>query len=235
MLQIGPRKFIPVRNQSSIYYNDAYKGSEVFTPWVIDAHFVPADSDPGRDPTMPEWEYLRLRAIHLHSRVSDWRDLEGHHLTDDDGEAPDRLHSVLNPMEWSWENPLFEYYTRMQSEEATIWLHEFRITRRNGYLFTCEMFGLANACPGVTTSGDNGTFPIEFTAEIPFTEAIFDIPLNASDPVAAAKAQAARDLKLYEVATAQVTPADSAKEKDPNAPLRKHHTVRLQTPWRGRA
>ena len=67
--------------------------------------------------------------------------------------------------------------------------------------------------------------------EIPFAEVYAKVPINAADPVAAARAFATREVGLAETAAARTTPPDWRREENPQAPLDSHHHVTLHTPW----
>ena len=216
MLQIGSRSYRLVRAQSGLHVRlDPTEPGMREQEWRLDAHFVPADEDTGGE-LEAGWEYWRLHVNPFSRfRVEDWRELARGSFCED--EEIFFFVDLENLMERGLRTV----------EERGVRIGDFRITRREGYLFTCEMEGTV---AGETDGAAEEEFRME--AEIPFATVWVQVPLNAGDPVAAARAIAARELKLGSVARHALRRYDP--ERAGGYPRTNgKHSVTLETPWHG--
>jgi hypothetical protein len=104
--------------------------------------------------------------------------------------------------------------------------------RRDGYLFTCEFDGEITPTKE-DMEKDPGAVPVEFRMmeEIPFATVTVAVPLNAADPLSAARGIAEREIGLKEVARSRVSLFDPTRKVWKPEKSGKH-TVTLETPWR---
>ena len=223
MLHIGSRIYQPVLTTSGFHVMlDPIERGLWNHVWRLDAHFVPAEEDFGSG-ARARWEYWRFFVNPLGSfTTKDWRELVRESFLISD-EGHDELcfadmENIINPM-WSG-----------GKQEPGVRLGELRVIRRDGYLFTVEADGeivCGKDDPEHVPTGD-----FRLRAEIPFASATVEVPLNAGDPLTAAKAIAAREIQLTEFGRTDVTLFDPARKVWKPARSGKH-TVTLEVPWRG--
>ena len=218
MLRIGSRSYDLVRAHSGFFlWHGLQRHVEHLQRWRMEFHYVPSDQDPGRPDAT--WEYLRL-SMHPHDYcLADWRDLTGFRSRS--------FNEELNPL-LNW--------TSLENLLSKSWFHKeeldnpcpenLTIRWNEGYLFTCELDGF------LRRSDDAEEEDFHLLDQIPFAEATVEVPINAADPVATARAILAREIKLSECASSRITPHDWRREKDPNAQLSPSHHVSILTPWR---
>src|SRR5207302_5253565 len=175
--------------------------------WRFDAHYVPADSDTGACPGV-ELEYWQLAINPMQLVIGDWRQLTDIKQSDD-------LDSSFYPFGGNFEN-LLTYRRNGIKGVHTVFIEEFRVLRREGYLFNCEFTGEIEAAAEDETEALAGEF--RMLDEIPFASVTVRVPINATDPLASARAIAAREIGLAGVALADVRPYD---------PTRKFHSRSL--------
>jgi hypothetical protein len=215
MLQLGQRFYELVRGQGGFHLTiEPQKHPRSKQRWMFDAHYVPAERGPGRDDG--EWEYLRLTIHPFDFAVSDWRELGnfGLETQGEEGADPILFHTTI-------ENLLAE-----ESEGACRRVDPgtFRARRGEGYLFHCEFKGVMER--------DGAEEELSLRDEIAFTEVMLRVPINAADPVVAARAIAASEVGPKEIDGGHVLRHDWRREKDDEAPLDNSHLVVLRTPWR---
>jgi hypothetical protein len=181
----------------------------------LEAHFVPDDDGPA---PWEEWEYLRLCINPLgFLELKDWQDLQHTSLLDDDGCSTAMITAGI-------ENIL--HLGGPHHPFLGLELDEFRILKRNGHLFTIEMDGAVHPPSGDKEPGmPTGDFRL--LDEVPFASVSVAVPLNAADPLAAAKGIAQRELGVKGFARTKV------KLYDPNRPEGRrrpavHHNVTLE-------
>ncbi len=193
MLQIGPRSYDLVRGQSGFHLIlDPSETSDFWQQrWLFHAHYVPNEADPGPASLPAPWEYLHLMINPLWLSLTDWRDLTTYNPTDHDVGGFYPCSATLSNL----------IGTQRDGGE-TIDPGEFRIIRRQGYLFTCEFEGEIDS----ETPEETGEEHLQLRDEIPFASITVRVPINSADPVTAARATAARALGLTEVARTHLTP-----------------------------
>jgi hypothetical protein len=215
MLRIGTNEYELVRVQSGFAVTlhspdvDVLKRNQV---WELVAHYAPhenrytlrADGEP---------EFLRVVLQSEEYAVKDWRKLSGLGL-DQEGDH------------WfghAWiENLLVGHYDKEQWSLVPGWLD---VELKHDYLFHCEFDGSRKLADG--TEED-----MEFKDDLPFKEVTAYAPINTADPVAAARAMAARTVGLTEFAESRVQPYDPQRKSHLSIRVNTHHIVTLQTPWR---
>jgi hypothetical protein len=211
MLRIGQRQYELVRAQSGfhvqLFPRDFLKRTQ---EWRLDAHYIPTDRNTPRDDD--EWEYLRLTIFSEKYHLDNWRNLTGLGLDNDDdtwfGSA-------------DLENLLEDRFVR---KSLTIVPGRLDVTMAGDYLFHCTF-------DGILRRGD-AEEDLEFEDDIPFAEVSLRVPINAADPVATARALAARAVGLTEISASRVTPYDWRLKEKRQGPLEDCHRVYLRTPWR---
>lgn len=185
--------------------------------WWLDTCWVPDDDDRAHPPWR-EPEMWRLWLPHLNQRLSHWHELERYQCPEDDlgilgfGAGAQNIARISGQ-----ENPVL-----------CIAFETIRFMGRTGYTFILEMEGevLPQKKPGEQDiSGD-----FSLRVELPFNEVHVAVPLNATDPLAAAAGIARREIGLSAHA------GHHLHLFDPEVPVWKpvensHHTVLLETPW----
>ena len=220
MLQIGERCYQLVRAQSGFHVTvDATETGMWRQTWRFDAHYVPADVDPGPRPEAGR-EYWRLAINPMNLAVADWRQLAEYNAREDGGEG-------FHPFSASLENLLHEWND--DKGVRTIFPGEFRVLRRDGYLFACEFDGEIKAAVSDAEAivGEFGLLE-----EVPFATVTVRVPINAADPVASARAIAAREIGLTSIGRTHVQPYDPARKRHSRFLGTDKHSVLLETPWR---
>ncbi|MEO6787222.1 MAG: hypothetical protein ABI318_13910 [Chthoniobacteraceae bacterium] len=222
MLQIGSRIYQPVLTPSGFHVSlDPVEQGLWRHVWRLDAHFVPADEDYGSGADA-HWEYWRFFVNPLGSFTTrDWRELVRDTFLEN--EAGHRELCLA-----SLENLINPYYTGKQ--EMEVLLGELRVIRRDGYLFTVEADGEVERGKDHDERVPYGDFRLR--AEIPFASVTVEVPLNAGDPLAAAKAIAAREIQLTEFGRTDVLLYDPAIRRTWRPERSGKHTVTLEVPWR---
>lgn len=203
MMTLGSRTYSLVRAQCglrvSLSVNPRYPHER--QSWTVEAHYVPDDDDAGPGPG-EAWEYWRMGIQPLgFYTTTDWRELVG--LSRDD--------ERLDPLLGSAENLLARWHGR--EDVRGIHTGEFRVLRREGFLFTCEWDGEFGA-QTVREGEEPGAGALEFTLrdELPLREVRVEVPVNAADPLSAAKAIAARELGLTQWGRSHVELYDPARK-----------------------
>jgi hypothetical protein len=175
---------------------------------------VPAATLPTRDDG--QWEYLRLTVQPFDFQANDWRELTGFRHVG----APDELDPDLDYC--TVENLLAKYDGKEETHEVS--LDEIAVKPVDDYLFNVELAGI------ISYRGDEEN--LHLVEQLPFAEAILHVPINTTDPIAAARAKVAQAIGLKEIESARVVPADWRRKKDPAAPLASNHSIALTTRWR---
>jgi hypothetical protein len=222
MLHIGKRSFIPVPAQCGIHLQvDPIGPAHSRQVWRIDAAFVPADEDEGTAP----WSGHELWRLHvapiLGISLKDWREWEQVVLGYESDQG-----FLLNA---NLENLCAQGAERGKLREACV--EECRIIGRDGYGFVMEAEGEVFAPEGQTVE-DGVTGDFRLRMEIPFASVNVSVPVNAADPLSAARAIAEREIGLKGVARSLVTRFDPERAKGPFAGHFNKHSVWLETPWR---
>ena len=223
MLRIGPRVFELVRNQSGLHVSlDTHAAPHERQQWRIEAHWVPADEDPGADwgsSAGGDWEYGRLAVNPIMGfSVSHWHEFDKAVLLDAGGE-------VTNLCFASWQNLI--HLGSGQNPLQDVTLGSLRVIQRDGYLLTLEIDGEISAVEGSTVQGD-------FSAmiELPFDSVTVAVPLNAADPLATAQGIARRELGLTTFARSRVQHYDPERPTSFKPHRNSKHRVTLELPWR---
>jgi hypothetical protein len=223
MLQIGSRSYQLVRAHSGfgVVVDDADLGFPGKQAWRFEAHYVPGDEDPG-PPLEAPWEYWRLMINPMNFVLSDWREL-------------------ADPALWDWEKDAEPFYPMCVTienllpdgmrgaAERTVRPGHFRVIRREGFLFTCEFDGEIVAKEGEEVAGE-----FRLLDEFPFFEAAVHVPINAADPIVAARAMAAREIALTESARTFLKRFDPERGRLPRILGPGRHSVTIETAWRAR-
>lgn len=187
--------------------------------WWLNSCWVPEDDDT----THPPWrgpEMWRLGMMHLGIKVSHWHELERFEMTEDDFCIVGLGSSVQNIANYGGrENPALSFA-----------IDTFRFTGRTGYSLILEMAG--EVLPEDKPGKEDLCGDFHLRVEIPFHEVHVAVPLNAADALATAASIARREIGLSGHARHHV------RLFDPCVPVWKpvensHHTVLLETPWRG--
>lgn len=212
MMRLGPQRYDLVRSQSGFQVtlnptNPAH-GAQA---WQLDLHYVPAETNPQPRPLW-ECEYLELCFQPFRYQTADWRKLSGF------GPGPD-LDPVLFNITLG--NLLAGGYS---CSRQSAFPDDITITHLGGYNFRCQFSG--RVC------WDDREYDLEVDDEISFTEASVDVPVNARDPLAAARAIAQRDIQLTDCAGHHLTLKDCREQKMFFHSLNQGHSVTLLTPWR---
>jgi hypothetical protein len=224
MLRIGSRVFELVRNQSGLHATlDPHAAAHERQQWRIEAHWVPADEDPGADWTDSAgggWEYGRLAVNPIMGfAVSHWHELDKAVLLDAGGE-------VTNLGFASWQNLI--HLGSGENPVQDVVIGGLRIIQRDGYLLTLEIDGEISPVEDSTVHGD-------FSAmiELPFATVTVAVPLNAADPLATAQGIARRELGLTTCARSHVRRYDPERPTSLKPHRNSKHRVMLELPWRG--
>lgn len=216
MLRIGSNTYELVRAYSGFFvWLEGQAPPADAQDWRLELHYVPSEQNPARPDGL--WEYLRLTLHPFRFHTPDWHELGEFGILSPDQE----LDPVLNLS--SVENLLARWHHK--EEVWDVAPETLVIKPSSGYLFTCELDG------SLWRTREDGE-DLHLLEEIPFAEAVVTVPINTADPVKAARAFAAREIKLHEMDGNRVTPPDWRRAKDPNAPLSNSHQVVLPTPWR---
>ena len=180
--------------------------------WGLTASFAP-EGDDYTPPTSETDEYLELwmRAENYH--VQDWRELSGFGLGEENNLWP-VLSSLSNRLEHD-----------SQKSDLPVTVHDLMLKRVEDFIFRCELHGARDLA-------DDTELDLTLFDLLIFKEVVAYVPLNAADPVAAAKAMAAKYIKLTEFAGHQVTPYDPKRHTSLISHINSHHIVTLQTAWR---
>ena len=212
MMRLGPQCYEIIRSQSGFSVNLA-DANHVRGPqaWQLDLHYVPAATNPQPRPLW-QGEYLDLCFQPFRYQTADWRELAGF------GPGPD-LDPVLfnvtlgNLLAGGANGP-----------RQSVCPDEITITHLTGYHFRCQFRG--------SVLWDDREYELEVDDEISFAEATVDVPVNARDPLAAARAIARREIQLADVAGHHVTLKDCCEQRMFFRSLNQGHSVTLLTPWR---
>lgn len=223
MLRIGPRVFDLVRTQSGFHVTlDPQGAPRERQQWRVEAHFVPAEDDPGEDwagDAYGAWEYWRLCVnLIMGFSVSHWHDLERASFMED----ADGTEILCFP---TWQNLIHLGASENQAQEVA--LGELRSIKREGLLFTVELDGEILAKKGETVHGDFSTM-----IELPLATARIAVPLNATDPLATAKAIAKRELGLTSFSRHRLRLHDPERPLSLKPHRNSKHWVTLETAWR---
>lgn len=135
------------------------------------------------------------------------------------------------PYAFSLENLLAERQGGPSGNVRTVYPGEFSILRREGYLFHCEFAGEIDP-EGEERNDDTEREELTLRDAIPFASVTVRVPINSSDPVAAARALAARELHLTETRRACLRPYDPKTKFHSRTLGTDRHSVLLETPWR---
>lgn len=221
MLLLAHRNYRLVRPQSGFHCILNPLTTQTWSQvWRIEAHFVPDDDSPGPAP-WEAWEYLRLSLNPLaFLQVKHWHELgRTDFLAQSDG---------LHFLNIHLENLIADRDAPLLDVE----LDEFRTVGRDGLNLTLEMEGEVLPPSEKAKSNphqDNGIPTGEFKlfAALPLASLTVAVPINASDPLAAAKGIAQRELGLSHIRTGQVTVFDP-KKRSLLPGGGSHHEVSLQ-------
>jgi hypothetical protein len=215
MLRLGSNQYELVRVHSGFSVTllppgeDFMKRDQV---WELEACYIPSEHTytPRAD---GELEYLKVAFRCEDYAVKDWRQLSGFGLDTD----TDKFLVFA-----SVENALLGRFEKESWGVIPGWLE---VERTNGYLFHCTFNGFRKLPDGTEEE-------MEFTDEIPFSEATAYVPINAADPEATAKTMAARAVGLTEGAVTKIHRYDPQKKSYLGIRINTHHRVTLRTPWR---
>lgn len=231
MLRIGERIYELVQSQSGFrVILDPSETDDFWQQrWLFDAHYVPAAGDPG-PPAGALWEYQRILINPLWLSISHWHDLTTYHPVD---------HGVngFYPFAASLEN-LLQSRASHDEDNRIIYPDEFRVLRREGYLFHCEFEGAVNSQKEEPSgeqdekSAEPAAAEFQLRDEIPFTDVTVRVPINSTDPLAAARAIAARELGLTSIGRSHLRPYNPTPRRHFRTLGTDKHTVLLETPWR---
>ncbi len=188
--------------------------------WRMDLAFVPGDEDAGP----PPWARHEMWRMHVGPimglRLEDWREWENLALFENEDVLPIIGATMENLCSRSL-NP------------HSVEIHDCRFLKREGYGFICQMEG--EVFPPEDGSADEDGVAGEFRLlmEIPFVSVEIAVPVNATDPLAAGRALAEREIRLRDSARSKVTPFDPERAAGAFGHHYNKHTVRLETTWRG--
>ncbi len=221
MLQIAHRRFALLTPFSGLGVrlapNSVERKQQI---WWLNTCWVPEDHDCAHPPWHgPEMWRLALPTLFF-DRLSHWHQLERYELPEDELDLVGIGGSLQNIAGYgSEENPTLG-----------IALNTFRFTGRDGYQFILEMAG--TVLPQETPREEDLSGEFSLRVELPFHQVAVAVPLNATDPVATAAGLAQREIGLTAHARHHL------RRFDPTVPTWKpvensHHTVLLETPWRG--
>ena len=175
MLRIGQNHYEIIRIHSGFSVDLVHKSDDVMKReqvWNFEAHFVPAEEKYTPAPH-DRLEYLRFSLRSEDYHVADWRQLSGFGLDKEDDHW----------FGWcSLQNLIPEGYKEESWRVIPGW---FEVKHRSDYFFRCEFFGARRMPDGTDEE-------LELKAELPFREVTAYVPINAHDPLAAARAMATR-------------------------------------------
>lgn len=220
VLRIGNNRYQIVEMNSSLSVSLYPPGESAFSRqqvWELDAHFVPADTGytpPSDD--QPEYFQLWMRAENY--QVKDFRKISNFGLHDE-SDNPLLLATLHNRLAG---NP---------SEELAFSLDEFTLQQSERLDDTDTEFLFDLHVKGVRRLPDGSELQLAVDTILPFKRITAYVPLNAPDPVKAAKAMAKKLLKLDQFAGSRVTPYNPAHYTSLISHINSHHVVTLQTPW----
>jgi len=214
MMHLGPQRYELVRSQSGFSVN-LHDANHAYGPqaWQLNLHYVPADANSKPRPSW-ELEYLELCFQPFRYQTADWRELSNF------GPGPDLDHVLFNI---TLGNLLAGGYN---CPRQSVYPDDITITHLTGYNFRCQFSG--------SVLWDDRDYELEVDDEIAFTEATVDVPVNARDLVAAARAIARREIQLADCAGQHLTLKDCGAQKLFFKSLSQGHSVTLLTPWRGK-
>ena len=187
--------------------------------WRWEGQYVPDDADPG-PAEFWQHEYWRV-AVHPMSglQVGDWRELAAGSL----------LEEHDNRLFW----PSFDNLLASPGEksERAARMGDFVVLRRVRYGFICQVDGDVECGEEKDVASEPVREHWALLDEFPLVSVEVGVPLNAADPVAAARAIAAREIGLTESVRATL------RLYDPKGWVARFegqgkHTVTLETPWR---
>jgi len=211
-MRLGPQCYELVRSQSGFSANltdpNDVRGSQA---WQLDLHYVPAAANPRPQPLW-EREYLELCFQPFRYHTPDWRDLSAF------GPGPD-LDAVLFNITLG--NLLAGGF---RCPRQSVYPDAITITHLAGYHFRCQFEGCV--------LWDDREYELEVDDEISFAEVTVDVPVNARDPLAAARAIARREIQLADCAGQHIAFKDCREQKMFFRSLNQGHSVTLLTPWR---
>jgi hypothetical protein len=221
MLQIANRRFSLATSFSGLSLRLAPNAAGPKQHrWSMNAVFVPEDDDhalpPWRGPEM--WRLGIQQIIGLH--VTHWHELEHFEIDEADLDILNIGSSLQNIARYGgWENP-----------PLSLAFGSFRFICREGYLLTLEADGEVLLQTDPNDADLSGEFTLR--AQIPFHQVSIAVPLNATDSLTTATSIARREIGLTTHARTHL------RRFDPSQPIWKpvensHHTVLLETPWRG--
>jgi hypothetical protein len=212
MLRIGSNQYELVRSQSGFMVT-LHDSNHVSGPqaWQLDLHYVPAETNPRPRPLW-QCEYLELCFQPFRYQTADWRELSGF------GPGPDLdpvlFNITLGNLLAGGDN----------CPRQSVCPGEITITHLAGYHFRCQFSG--------SVVWDDREYEMETDDEISFTQATVDVPVNARDTLAAARAIARREIQLADCAGQHVTLKDCREQKMFFHLLSQGHSVTLLTLWR---
>lgn len=212
MMRLGPQRYDLVRSQSgfsaTLHDSNHVRGPQA---WQLDLHYVPADTNPRPRPLW-EREYLELCFQPFRFQTADWRELAGF------GPGPD-LDPILFNITLG--NLLAGGHS---CSRQPVCPEGITVTHLAGYNFRCQFSG--------SVLWDDREYELELDDEIAFTEATVDVPVNARDPLAAARAIARREIQLADCAGRHISLKDCSEQRMFFKSLNQGHAVTLLTPWR---
>ena len=214
MLRIGANEYELVRVHSGFSValhakrDDALGREQV---WELEAHYVPGENYTPRADGEPEYLSLNIRSEEY--QVADWRALSGLGLDTEE----------TTWLGWcSLSNLLVGRYDKESWSLTDGWLE---VERLRDYLFHCEYTGARKLADGSFEA-------VELKDDLPFKEIVAYVPINAADPVAAAKAMAKRTIGLNAFAETRLLPYNPQQKTYFSIHVNSHNRVTLQTPWR---
>ncbi len=212
MMRLGQLCYDLVLSQSgflvTLHDSNNVRGPQA---WQLDLHYVPAATNP--QPRPPgECEYLELCFQPFRYHTADWRELSGF------GPGPE-LDPILFNITLG--NLLAGGHS---CPRQSVFPGEITVTHLARYNFRCQFSG--------SVVWDDREYDLDVDDEISFTEATVEVPVNARDPLAAARAIARREIQLADCAGQHITLKDCREQKLFFGSLNQGHSVTLQTPWR---
>lgn len=215
MLQIGSNYYGIVESHSQVSVTLYPPGDSVGgrqQVWQLKANFAPdgvdyAPPSPGTD------EYLELFLRPEFYQVQDWRK-----VVDFDYEAEDSDPLMFT----SLTNRLAE---GSEPKELPITVDDLTLKHVGDFVFEWKLDGVRELPDGTEQK-------LKVREMLSFKEVVAYVPLNAADPVAAAKAMAAKAIQLKEFGGHRVTPYDPNRPTRLKSLINSHHVVTLQTDWR---
>ena len=220
MLRLATRTLAPVSPQCGLHVMiDPLEEGWRRHVWRIDLAFVPGEDDAGQ----PPWTEHELWRLHVGPimglRLADWRDLENLSLL----ENVDVLPLI---------NATFENLCARREKVLDVNLLECRFLKRSGYDFVLQMEGEVFP-PAADSGADDGMAgDFQLFMELPFASVEMAVPVNATNPLAAAQALAERHIGLRASARSHVTLFDPERAAGAFGHHFNKQAVRLETPWR---